>query len=196
MCFIPWRLTGGPGGEILALSQKIQNWCNKGLVQEEIFIGIDIEDKKVREELGNIITPMNGFLVESGFKGNCDILIKEIGDNLEKEFQQIQSLRDSGTVKYIFLTSPRTDPDMLIQALRIGAREFLPQPLKKDDVVNALLKVKFTHKGAVSNDTYRKKGKIINVLGGKGGIGTTTIAVNLAANLLETKPCRHVCGAY
>ncbi len=43
----------------------------------------------------------------------------------------------------------------------------------------------------VSNGSY-KEGKIINVIGSKGGVGTTTIAVNLAVCLAEKERIRSV----
>ena len=38
----------------------------------------------------------------------------------------------------------------------------------------------------ISDDTF-KSGKIINVIGSKGGVGTTTVAVNLAVSMAEKK---------
>ncbi|MHC4454112.1 MAG: AAA family ATPase, partial [Planctomycetota bacterium] len=49
---------------------------------------------------------------------------------------------------------------------------------------NALIKVKSENKEANDGNSVQK-GKIINVFGSKGGVGTTTIAVNLAASLAE-----------
>ena len=43
----------------------------------------------------------------------------------------------------------------------------------------------------VSNGSY-KEGKIIDVIGSKGGVGTTTVAVNLAVCLAEKEPIRSV----
>jgi pilus assembly protein CpaE len=68
--------------------------------------------------------------------------------------------------------------------MRSGAREFFPMPVNKAEIVNALLKFKERNKSCFRCKS-KKKGKIINIVGSKGGIGTTTIAVNFATSLLE-----------
>ena len=44
---------------------------------------------------------------------------------------------------------------------------------------------------AVNKEAF-KDGKIINVIGSKGAVGTTTIAVNLAVSLARKKECPSV----
>ena len=81
------------------------------------------------------------------------------------------------------------EPDFLIRALRSGAREFIPQPVKKEEVTAAIKKLlekkQTTH---AFDPESAKHGKIIHVIGSKGGVGTTTIAVNLAASLVKSSP--------
>jgi len=118
---------------------------------------------------------------------SCDLWILEIGDDLEKEFETIKTVKaDKG--KEVFLTSSRLDPDLLIQALRAGAKEFFSQPIKKEEVKDALLKFK-EHKMSVklTQEKMRRVGKVINVMGSKGGVGTTTVAVNLATSLAQSQ---------
>jgi pilus assembly protein CpaE len=86
----------------------------------------------------------------------------------------------------IFFTSSRLDPELLLQALRVGAKEFFPQPIKKEEVKAALLQLKERRGKGKFDGEKRKHGKIIDVIGSKGGVGNTTLAVNLAASLIET----------
>lgn len=155
--------------------------------ENSVSVGLEIQNAKVKSELTEIISSMAGFRVmKFPDQKDCDIIVLEIGDDLEKEFKFIRSLQDSGSTKEVFLTSARSEPEILIRVLRAGAKEFFSQPLKREEIINAFDKSRERQVYAPSNDNGKKKGKIINVLGSKGGIGTTTISVNLALGLLAS----------
>jgi pilus assembly protein CpaE len=153
--------------------------------KNSVSVGLEIQNAKVKSELIEIISSMAGVRVmKFSDQEDCDIIVLEIGDDPENEFQFIHSLQDSDVTKGIFLTSSRTEPEILLRALRAGAKEFFTQPLKREEIINAFGKFRERQVHAPSNGNGKKKGKIINVLGSKGGIGTTTISVNLALSLL------------
>jgi pilus assembly protein CpaE len=162
-------------------------------MDENMIVRFELRQPKVKEVLEKVITSMEGFkLQEEGAPLSCDLLILEIGEELEKEFQLIQNIQDSGIAREIFLTSPRLEPHLLIQAMRAGAKEFFPQPIQEEEVKAALLKYK-ERKGKVKSEVEKKtRGKIIDVIGSKGGVGNTTMAVNLATSLVESSPSPRV----
>ena len=157
------------------------------MVDNPILVRFEIKQPKVKEELDGIISSMDGFQLDnSGSSLSCDLLILEIGEDLKKEFQLAQNIQDSGMTREIFFTSSRLDPELLIQALRVGAKEFFPQPIQNEEVKAALLKLKDRRGKGQFEGEKRKHGRIIDVIGSKGGVGNTTLAVNLAASLIET----------
>ena len=156
-------------------------------MDENMIVRFELRQPKVKEILEEVITSMEGFkLQEEGTSLSCDLLILEIGEDLEKEFQLIQNIQDSGIAREIFLTSPRMEPHLLIQALRAGAKEFFPQPIQKEEVKVALLKLKERREKVKFEGEKKTRGKIIDVIGSKGGVGNTTMAVNLATSLVES----------
>lgn len=154
--------------------------------EKTISIRLDIKNQTVRNELEEFISSMKGIsLQRSETLEACDLLILEIGDDLKKEFRFIHSIQESGMVQEIFLTSSRLDPDFLIQALKTGVKEFFSQPINREEVREALLKFKERKESVKLVPEKKKEGKIIYILGSKGGVGTTTVAVNLATSLIE-----------
>src|SRR4030042_3682403 len=139
-----------------------------------VSVRLETKNQKVREDLEGVISAMEGFhLQKSDASLPCDLLILEIGDgDLTKEFQVIHSIQTSGNVSEIFLTSSHLEPDLFIQALRAGAKEFFPQPIKKEEVRHALLKFKERKESLKLSVEKKKGGKIINIIGSRGGVGT------------------------
>lgn len=162
--------------------------------KKEITVVLDIENKKVANEINEVVSTLGGFnitrkqlsLQNSDY---CDILFMEIGNDPKVELQLAKSLKASGIAGEVFITSSIKDPEILIDAMRSGIKEFFPQPVKKEVVRDAMRKVKREKKEANDGNAV-SKGTIINVFGSKGGVGTTTVAVNLAAGLtsLEGSP--------
>ena len=149
---------------------------------------IEIKDPTTRKEIDEIISLIEGFKLQGAKEsGPCDLLILEIGEEFQKEFLVNGAPLKREEVKNIFVTSRRTDPELIIRAFRAGAKEFFSQPLKKDEVRAALEKYRDEN---LKSTFSRRKGKIFNLLGSKGGVGTTTIAVNLSTSLvvLDSKP--------
>ena len=69
--------------------------------------------------------------------------------------------------------------------MRAGAKEFLTEPLKEEDLVTALQRVKRQQTG--SSTQTNAGNKVIAVGGATGGVGTSSIAVNLACSLAATE---------
>jgi len=156
----------------------------------KITAALDIKNQKVRRDIEEVISSIEKILVkEFGSNLPFDLLILEIGDDLEKNFRLVQSIQASGQVGEVFLTSSRLEPDLLIKALRTGVKEFIPQPVNKEEVRKILLGfIERLEHSRLADRKEAGKGKIINVLGSKGGVGTTTIAVNLATSLVKGSP--------
>jgi len=154
--------------------------------ENTITARLEMQNKDLKKEFEDIAASLEGYCVSNnGAQKQCDIMIMEIGRDIVKEFRLVHSLKNSGAVGEVFLTSSRTEPEILIQALRTGAKEFFTQPLNKEEVRASLVRYRDRFNDAPTGRHERKNGKIINILGSKGGVGTTTVAVNLAVSLKE-----------
>ncbi|HEX9934589.1 MAG TPA: AAA family ATPase [bacterium] len=81
----------------------------------------------------------------------------------------------------LFITARKANANALLLAMRAGAREFFVQPIHKDELVPAVKKAVQSKKE--SSQRASIKSKVITVFGAKGGVGTTTVAVNIASTL-------------
>jgi len=158
------------------------------MTQNKLTIILARMDDAVRQEFVRIIASLEGCsLYDEKEKGMADLLIMELGDNAEKEFPLVNQAIHSGVAARVFLTSKFIRPEVLIEAMRAGVKEFFSQPLKAEEVKTALLKLMSEKSGTVPKSAERpvKHGQIFCVIGSKGGVGTTTVAVNLATCLKE-----------
>jgi len=84
----------------------------------------------------------------------------------------------------VFLTASRTDPQILLDAFRLGVKEFLPQPLTRQEVEPALARFEERFNGRVSG-AEMQSGRVVSVIGARGGVGTSTVATNLATSVQQ-----------
>jgi pilus assembly protein CpaE len=85
---------------------------------------------------------------------------------------------------HVLVCSFNREPDFLIRAMQVGIREFLPLPLSKPDLEAALNRVCLSRKR--TQTVTDRQGQIIVITGHKGGVGSTTLAINLAEALGES----------
>lgn len=111
--------------------------------------------------------------------GNQAVVFIDIPDNQDLETQGIVENIKLYTPQ-IVITSTDYSTDNIVKAMRLGAKEFLPKPLIKDDLKRVLILLQKIEPEEESAS------KIIAVYSNKGGIGKTTVAVNLAAEIART----------
>lgn len=79
-------------------------------------------------------------------------------------------------------TAPQADPTLILQAMRSGVQEFLVFPPNPQEFTAAVDRLIRRGKAEV------EQGQTIAVYSAKGGLGTTTIAVNIAFGLADANP--------
>ena len=78
----------------------------------------------------------------------------------------------------IVITSADYSTDIIVKAMKLGAKEFLPKPIIKDDLKRVLELLAQT-------ESEESASKIMTIYSNKGGIGKTTIATNLASEIAK-----------
>ena len=108
---------------------------------QEIYVKINARTNEVLSLLREIISSTPGFRLHAEKEGHRpDLLIFELSENFDQEFKIIESLLASNTVGEVFVTSSKTDSHLLLRALRTGIKEFLEQPLDKEELKGALIR--------------------------------------------------------
>ena len=154
-----------------------------------IAVSIDCRNETARQTFEEIVSRRRDYLITKGQgTGAVDMLLLELDEvRPQQTFAHIRGLLSASPNLEVFLTASSTDPQVLLEAFRLGVKEFLPQPLTRQDVEPALLRFEERFNGRVSGSEM-ESGRVVAVIGARGGIGSSTVATNLAASIQQTKP--------
>ena len=112
---------------------------------------------------------------------NPDIGVVAIDSNPSKALDLVAQLHEASPECCILVLSNSTDGNLILRAMRAGAKEFLSQPVKLDDLVQALERISNRNLG---RGEQRSRGcNVISLAGATGGVGATSLAVNLGCAL-------------
>jgi pilus assembly protein CpaE len=112
---------------------------------------------------------------------NADVILVDIpADNSVMALRAIELLHQELPETAIFAIGSMQQPQTIVSAMRAGAREFIERPTTTTDLLEAFVRLttaqrKVRHEGS--------RGKVYTVVNAKGGVGATTVAVNLALAL-------------
>ena len=81
----------------------------------------------------------------------------------------------------VLLVAAKLDPALMLEAMRAGVNEFVTEPLAVADLQVAIKRLVGNLAPAAQGDTFA-------VIGAKGGVGATTVAVNAATALAKAEP--------
>src|SRR5438445_1711371 len=121
-------------------------------------------------------------------QSNPDVAVVALDSDQAKALQLITQLGSKCPNLPILAVSAKGDGQSILKALRSGAREFLTQPVVLEDLLKALQRLaaqRAPRDGSPSNGPVKTSSMVIAVLGSRGGIGCTSLAVNLGCTLAQ-----------
>jgi pilus assembly protein CpaE len=110
-----------------------------------------------------------------------EVLLVDIpGDNPATAMRAIELLHQELPECAVFAIGNLNQPQVIVSAMRAGAREYIERPTTTTDLLEAFVRLT-TAQRRVQKEGPR--GKVFTVVNAKGGSGATTVAVNLALAL-------------
>ena len=152
-----------------------------------IAVSIECRNDVVRHTFEELVSGRRGYLVTKGQgTGAVDMLVLELDEfRPQQTFARVRELLGTLPELEVFLTASRIDPQLLLEAFRVGVKEFLSQPLTRQEIEPALARFeeRFSAKTAGLD---RHFGRVVSVIGARGGVGASTVATNMATSVQQT----------
>ncbi|GIX00073.1 MAG: pilus assembly protein CpaE [Pirellulaceae bacterium] len=121
------------------------------------------------------------FFPDVAEQSNPDACIVSLDADEAKGLSLIERLRRELPQSAILAVSSKTDGQIILKAVRAGAREYLPYPIDPEDLASALERIAEIRFGTSHGGA--RGSKVVAVAGATGGVGCTSLAVNLACIL-------------
>jgi pilus assembly protein CpaE len=113
---------------------------------------------------------------------NPDVLVAHLDPGPELMLPLVGEVAAANPQVAVFAVSQSTEGSLILQAMRLGIKEFFPRPIDPETLEEAVGKI------ASNRKDFGHHGKLITVTGTSGGVGATTIATNLAVELAQLAP--------
>ena len=118
-----------------------------------------------------------------GMLGNdFDVVLVDLDSDPESAFDLVESICTNGLATAM-VYSAQDEPNLLLKAMRAGAREFLRIPLNPSTMAEALVRASALR--SVVRPAKKTDGRMLVFLSAKGGSGVTTLACNYAVSLAQ-----------
>jgi pilus assembly protein CpaE len=147
--------------------------------------------------------------IEKVREHNPDVVLMDINMPVMDGLTATQRLRDEFPRSQIIIVSVQDDANYLREAIRAGAADFVAKPISSEEMAEAIRRAydKIPAKSAAPQEgapagtpsmpsLERRRGgaegRVISIIGPKGGVGRTTIAINLGIGLVRQSPERRV----
>ena len=118
------------------------------------------------------------WLAEQGF----DMILVGLDSNARDALRTVESLCALSPASVV-VYSQRSDQELLLHAMRSGARELLTYPFSPGAIHEAIARV--AARLQTTPNPKKATGKILIFMGSKGGAGVTTVACNFAVALAQ-----------
>jgi pilus assembly protein CpaE len=153
-----------------------------------------------REELRNVLLGMESVWLDAECSryefffdviqgSHPDVVVISLDSDQNKAMALISQLATEVPDLPILAISARGDGQAILQALRNGAREFLTAPVVLEELLKALHRLQRTGSNGTPRPdgapVSRQESQVIAILGSRGGVGCTSLAVNLGATLAQ-----------
>jgi pilus assembly protein CpaE len=103
----------------------------------------------------------------------------DISLDVEQGLRTLEQIRQNAPDAYVILSALNCTQDFLLRSMRYGSADFLQQPLKRAEFSEAMTRLD-QHSQRIQRQE-RQLGRMYSFVGVKGGVGTTTAAINFAA---------------
>jgi pilus assembly protein CpaE len=108
------------------------------------------------------------------------ILVDIAADTTTAALRAIELLHQELPDAAVFAIGSMTQPQVIVSAMRAGAREYIERPTTTTDLLEAFVRLTSARRKPGRESS---RGKAFTVVNAKGGSGATTVAVNLALAL-------------
>ena len=117
----------------------------------------------------------------SGMLGRSEgpqLVVINLDPNASASLKAVGPLPRQYPAVSFFMMSQMLDANLLMEAMHLGVKEFIPLPMSEEKFAAALERVAQAH-------GMGKRAKVIHVIPTIGGCGSTTVACNVAASLAK-----------
>ena len=118
-----------------------------------------------------------------------DVAVVSLDADADHAVRLIQRIGEENEGVAVLAASSSTEGTLILRAMRAGAKEFVTLPLSDEDLSGALERVGTAKFGASSGGS--RSCQVIAVTGATGGVGSTSVAVNLGC-VLASEPANSV----
>src|SRR5258708_607523 len=146
---------------------------------------LNIPDSKVGSEYQEVSPNLYVRVMQDLERHPNAAVIVDLAGDTEHGLKSLERLKQAVPDLYVIASHYHADGETVIQALRSGANDFILQPIKRTDFREAIARFERAPKRIASTES--KLGKVYTFLGTKGGVGTTSLAINFASVLAQRK---------
>uniref|UniRef100_A0A7C4QR29 CobQ/CobB/MinD/ParA nucleotide binding domain-containing protein n=1 Tax=Schlesneria paludicola TaxID=360056 RepID=A0A7C4QR29_9PLAN len=114
-----------------------------------------------------------------------DLALISLDNHPQKALDLIARIHQELPACQILALSSSQEGSLILQAIRNGAREFLNQPLKLDDFLAALDRMRHSSLSRAGEVGQTPSSQVITIAGVSGGVGCTSLAINLGCCLAQ-----------
>lgn len=107
------------------------------------------------------------------------LAVVNLDPNAAENLKRISQFPKAFANVSFLLMSSTVDPNVLMEAMHLGVKEFIPLPVPEEKFAAAMERIAQMH-------GTNKSARIIHVIPTMGGCGSTTISCNIAASLAQT----------